>query len=47
MPALDELERGHVVLAPDPLKETDATRPWVVADRPEHPFDGEQYVSSR
>lgn len=44
-PSFDGLERGHVVLAPDPFRaDEDATRPWVVANGPEHPFHGEQYV---
>ncbi len=44
-PAFDDLERGHVVLAPDPFKpDDDATRPWVVANSESHPFDGQQYV---
>ena len=42
----DDLERGHVVLAPDPFKpEDDATRPWVVVNNETHPFDKEQYVT--
>ncbi|OYR55474.1 type II toxin-antitoxin system PemK/MazF family toxin [Halorubrum halodurans] len=44
-PAFDDLERGHVVLAPDPFKpEDDATRPWVVVNTERHPFDKRQYV---
>ncbi|MDJ1433694.1 hypothetical protein [Halostagnicola sp. A-GB9-2] len=44
-PPSDGLKRGHVVLAPDPFKETDeATRLWVVVNNETHPFDGEQYV---
>ena len=44
-PLFDELERGHVVLAPDPFKKSDdATRPWVVVNNEMHPFDGEQYI---
>lgn len=44
-PAFDYLERGHVVLAPDPFKpDDDATRPWVVANNEQHPFDQQQYV---
>lgn len=44
-PAFESLERGHVVLAPDPFKSTaDATRPWVVVNNERHPFDGQQYV---
>ncbi|WP_245549700.1 hypothetical protein [Natronococcus occultus] len=44
-PTFDDLERGHVVLAPDPFTETeDATRPWVVINNETHPFDSEQYV---
>jgi len=44
-PSFDDLERGHVVLAPDPFtRETDATRPWVVVNNENHPFDKEQYV---
>jgi mRNA-degrading endonuclease toxin of MazEF toxin-antitoxin module len=44
-PAFDDLQRGHVVLAPDPFNaDENATRPWVVVNRPNHPFDGEQYV---
>lgn len=43
---LDDLERGHVVLAPDPFKpEDDATRPWVVVNNEQHPFDKRQYVA--
>lgn len=39
------LERGHVVLAPDPFKDRDeANRPWVVVNNEAHPFDGEQYI---
>ena len=45
-PAFDALERGHVVLAPDPFKpDDDATRPWVVANNEHHPFDSQQYVA--
>lgn len=45
VPAFDALERGHVVLAPDPFKaDDDATRPWVVINTEEHPFDAEQYI---
>jgi mRNA-degrading endonuclease toxin of MazEF toxin-antitoxin module len=45
VPPFDDLERGHVVLAPDPFKpDDDATRPWVVANNEEHPFDKQQYV---
>lgn len=44
-PAFDELRREHVVLAPDPFKsDDDTTRPWVVVNNEQHPFDGEQYV---
>lgn len=44
-PSFDDLERGHVVLAPDPFTvDDDATRPWVVANTERHPFDKEQYV---
>jgi mRNA-degrading endonuclease toxin of MazEF toxin-antitoxin module len=44
-PPFDDLERGHVVLAPDPFKsDDDATRPWVVVNDETHPFDKEQYV---
>ena len=44
-PPFDDLERGHVVLAPDPFKpDDDATRPWVVVNNERHPFDKEQYV---
>ena len=44
-PPVDELERGHTVLASDPFKPNDdATRPWVVVNNERHPFDREQYV---
>lgn len=44
-PSFDDLERGHVVLAPDPFKsDDDATRPWVVVNDERHPFDKQQYV---
>lgn len=44
-PAFDDLERGHVVLAPDPFRADDeSTRPWVVVNNERHPFDREQYV---
>lgn len=44
-PPFDDLERGHVVLAPDPFKpDEDATRPWVVVNNQQHPFDKEQYI---
>jgi hypothetical protein len=44
-PAFDDLERGHVVLAPDPFKAADdTTRPWVVVNNESHPFDNQQYV---
>jgi mRNA-degrading endonuclease toxin of MazEF toxin-antitoxin module len=44
-PPFDHLERGHVVLAPDPFKpDDDATRPRVVVNNERHPFDKEQYV---
>lgn len=45
IPAFDALERGHVVLAPDPFKDRiDATRPWVIVNNQHHPFDTDQYV---
>jgi len=45
VPPFDDLERGHVVLAPDPFKpDDDATRPWVVVNNEDHPFDKQQYV---
>jgi mRNA interferase MazF len=45
-PTFDSLERGHVVLAPDPFKsEDEATRPWVIVNNENHPFDEEQYIS--
>lgn len=45
VPLFDDLERGHVVLAPDPFKpDGDATRPWVVVNTERHPFDKAQYV---
>lgn len=44
-PSFDDLERGHVVLAPDPFKsDDDATRPWVVVNNEDHPLDKQQYV---
>jgi hypothetical protein len=44
IPAFDDLERGHVVLAPDPFEpEGDPTRPWVVVNNEQHPFDRQQY----
>lgn len=44
-PPFDDLERGHVVLAPDPFEsDEDATRPWVVVNNERHPFDSHQYV---
>lgn len=44
-PPFDDLKRGHVVLAPDPFKpDDDATRPWVVVNNDDHPFDKQQYV---
>jgi len=44
-PPFDDLERGHVVLAPDPFRaDDDATRPWVVVNNEGHPFDKQQYV---
>lgn len=44
-PSFDDLERGHVVLAPDPFKPADGTtRPWVVVNDERHPFDKQQYV---
>jgi len=44
-PPFDDLERGHVVLAPDPFRpDRDATRPWVVVNNENHPFDKQQYV---
>lgn len=44
-PAFDELERGHVVLAPDPFRSADdSTRPWIVVNNERHPFDSQQYV---
>jgi hypothetical protein len=45
-PAFDDLKRGHVVLAPDPFKDSDElTRPWVVVNNETHPFDAEQYIA--
>lgn len=33
------------MLAPDPFKpDDDATRPWVVVNNQDHPFDKQQYV---
>lgn len=44
-PPFDALKRGHVILAPDPFKaDEEATRPWVVINTEDHPFDGRQYV---
>lgn len=43
VPAFDDLERGHVILALDPFTPNDHdTRPWVVANNERHPFDKEQ-----
>ena len=45
-PPFDDLERGHVVLAPDPFKsDDDATRPWIVVNNEHHPFDKQQYIA--
>lgn len=45
VPPFDGLARGHVVLAADPFKpDDDTTRPWVVVNNENHPFDKEQYV---
>lgn len=45
IPSFDALKRGHVVLVPDPFKADDeATRPWVVVNTEDHPFDRDQYV---
>lgn len=45
VPAFDDLERGHVILAPDPFAPNDDdTRPWVVVNNERHPFDKRQYV---
>jgi hypothetical protein len=45
IPTFDDLKRGHVVLAPDPFKDSDElTRPWVVVNNETHPFDSEQYI---
>lgn len=45
IPPFNDLERGHVVLAPGPFKgDDDATRPWVVVNNEHHPFDAQQYV---
>lgn len=44
-PAFDNLERGHVILAPDPFAgDRDTTRPWVIVNNEHHPFDKQQYV---
>lgn len=44
-PSFNDLDRGHVVLAPDPSRpDDDATRPWVVVNNERHPFDNQQYV---
>ena len=44
-PTFDDLERGHVVLAPDPFDMADdTTRPWVVVNDESHPFDKRQYI---
>lgn len=44
-PPFDDLERGHVVLAPDPFgPDEDATRPWVVVNNERHPFGKQQYI---
>lgn len=46
IPPFDDLERGHVVLAPDPFKsDVGTTRPWVVVNNESHPFDKHQYVA--
>ena len=45
VPPFDDLVRGNVVLAPDPFEpDDDATRPWVVVNNEDHPFDKQQYV---
>ena len=42
-PPFDDLERGHVVLVPDPFEPNDdTTRPWVVVNNESHPFDKQQ-----
>ena len=44
-PRFEDLERGHVVLAPDPFRVDDeVTRPWTVVNNARHPFDKRQYV---
>jgi mRNA-degrading endonuclease toxin of MazEF toxin-antitoxin module len=41
----DQLQRGDVVLAPDPFRDRpDSVRPWTVVNNDRHPFDGEQYL---
>lgn len=45
IPPFDSLRRGDIVLAPDPFKgDEKSTRPWVVVNTQDHPFDGDQYV---
>lgn len=42
----DALQRGDVVLAPDPFDgDPDSARPWAVVNNHQHPFDGDQYVT--
>ncbi|SDR39752.1 growth inhibitor [Natronobacterium texcoconense] len=38
-------ERGDVVEVGDPFDEEKPSRPFVICNTEEHPFDGEQYVA--
>ncbi|AHF98904.1 hypothetical protein HALLA_08550 [Halostagnicola larsenii XH-48] len=37
--------RGTIVLADDPFKGDDASRPWLIIGTDETPFHGEQYIA--
>ena len=38
-------ERGDVVIATDPFRDTDRGRPFVIINTDEAPFHGEQYIT--
>ena len=38
-------DRGTIIFAADPFKESDAGRPWVVVNTPDMPFHNEQCIT--
>jgi hypothetical protein len=38
-------ERGDVVWGPDPFKQGESPRPWLILNNERHPFGDEEYMT--